>query len=446
MTAPATSTSSGSSRTPALAAPAPMLATPLPGHKRGRRWLLVVAGVLAAFALLVAATLLLPPSTNQATDSITNSGPSGTKALAQVLRANGVAVTQETTLDAAVAAARPDRTLAVVLSAELSEDAVAKLRAVPSDLVLIVVGSNWTQPPGDTVEALTDGQAYAVSTAQNIKPTADCDDPDAVAAGQMAAGQGSIFLPDTAPDPADAVFCFPIYSDYSDFLYADMRLPAHRVTVFAGDQVVRNDTVTLAGNAALALRALGRHPALTWYLPSQEAQADGGMPSLDPLEGVWTLMPPWSRPVLALGLVAAAAAAWWRGRRFGALVPEKLPVAVPASEVTAGLGRLYRQARAAGHSGAALRAATIGRLAARLGLPASASPDVVVQRIAEASGGTPGAINALLYGSPPARDDDLQSLAVALRQLETTLGVAPASPRNLQHSAHSSTLRSPRES
>ena len=48
----------------------------------------------------------------------------------------------------------------------------------------------------------------------------------------------------------------------------------------------------------------------------------------------------------------------WRGRRFGPLAVEPLPVVVRASEATRGRARLYRRARAYGRATAALRAAS----------------------------------------------------------------------------------------
>jgi len=120
-------------------------------------------------------------------------------------------------------------------------------------------------------------------------------------------------------------------------------------------------------------------------------------------------------------LVAGAAAALWRGRRFGALVPEALPVEVPASEASSGLARLYRQAGARGHAAAGLRAATVHRVAARLGLPASASPELVAERLGAAAGTPPSLVYELCYGPPPATDAALVELATALTDLERKL-------------------------
>ena len=55
-------------------------------------------------------------------------------------------------------------------------------------------------------------------------------------------------------------------------------------------------------------------------------------------------------PVIVLLLTAGLAAAIWRGRRFGPLVPERLPVTVRAAETTEGRARLYAHARDAVYS------------------------------------------------------------------------------------------------
>ncbi|GDY74619.1 hypothetical protein SAV31267_041040 [Streptomyces avermitilis] len=61
--------------------------------------------------------------------------------------------------------------------------------------------------------------------------------------------------------------------------------------------------------------------------------------------------------------IAAALAALWRARRLGPLVPERLPVAIRASETVEGRARLYRKANARDRAAAALRSTTRTRLA-----------------------------------------------------------------------------------
>lgn len=376
----------------------------------------LVIGALAlfgAFVLLVIVTTQMPPSPQETTNSTQNSHARGAKAVAQLLRANGVAVTEVTRLDDAIGAARPGSTLAIVLSANLSEDALARLAEAPADLVLIE-----TMPYTTNLMALT-GDIVGSSQADSPpkKVYARCSDPDATAAGSVTTGGVSLYVGQDPDRPATMCFGF---GQFSEVLYADLPLPGHRVTVLAGDHFVRNGTLADEGNAALALRALGRNATLTWYLPGTDAQPGGNFFGEDD-DIIWTLFPGWARPAFAVALAAAAAAAFWRGRRFGKLVPETLPVAVPAAEAAAGLGRLYRQSHACGHAAAALRAATAARVASRLGLPPSSPPEVVVPRIADATHADANLVGRLIYGPAPATDDELLALATSLRQLENTM-------------------------
>jgi len=178
------------------------------------------------------------------------------------------------------------------------------------------------------------------------------------------------------------------------------------------DLQVMNGTILEEDKIAPILRTLGRDPTLVWYIPTESDEA-WGVEDAD----LFALFPPWVSSVIVMACVTAIGAALWRGRRFGKLVPEALPVIVPASEVTRGLGELYHRNQARGHAAAALRAGAISRLAARAGIAPSAEPATVVTRIAETCGGDAATIHHLLYGPAPRRDADLVRLAQALAAL-----------------------------
>lgn len=374
-----------------------------------RGWAIAGGVLVALFAALVVVSGLLPTPVGQATGSTTNPRPNGARAVAEVLRRNGVQVTEVTDLPEAAAAADPDSTLAIYLTQPLSQAAVAQLREVPADVV-ILVGSSWVG-----LAELTDGlfDEDWWWREDGTVPAYDCSDPDVLAVGAISSSENGVF--DTSPA---AAMCY--LDDIGTALYADTTTPRHRLTILGAGGLVLNDTILEEGNAALALRMLGRHPQLTWYLPGQDALAPPENGVSDPFTD-WSLLPGWAPSVFGILLVAGAAAALWRGRRFGALVREKLPIAVPASEVSTGLGRLYRQAGARGHAAAGLRAATIGRLSARLGLPATAEPQLVVERLAEVSGEPTDALAALFYGPAPTSDGELVDLASRLTDLERKL-------------------------
>jgi hypothetical protein len=381
--------------------------SPPPGRRRTRRWLIAGAVVVALFAALVTATAFLPESPDRMPLSATNPRPNGVRALAQVLERNGVEVVQETTLAEAVAAAPALTTLVVVLTQDLSEAAIAELNQVRADLVVVHAGGYGVT----SIDALTEGRVTTDYwwSPTDLPPRADCSDPDAEAAGTLTASDAALY-----PLDYGVVACFANPDEVA--LYASLYTREHRVTVIAGDDWLRNDTILEEGNAALALRVFGRRAKLVWYLPGGDAVATGTEAG-GPFD-LFTLLPPWSRAVLAVLLVAGASAALWRGRRFGALVPEPMPVEIPASEVAGGLARLYRQAGSRGHAAAGLRAATLHRLARRLGLPASAPAELVVERLGQHTGYSPEYLHGLFYGPPPPTDAALVELATALTDLE----------------------------
>ena len=136
---------------------------------------------------------------------------------------------------------------------------------------------------------------------------------------------------------------------------------------------------------------------------------------------VWDTVstPPWMPVLLAQGVVIVCALAVVRGRRFGRIVAEDLPVVVHAAETTRGRGRLYRRAGARDRAAETLRSATALRLSRRLGLPRAAERDAVAHAAARATGWPPGLVGDLLCGPVPSNDRALAGLAVQLDRLES---------------------------
>ncbi|MDR2347958.1 MAG: DUF4350 domain-containing protein, partial [Bifidobacteriaceae bacterium] len=141
--------------------------------------------------------------------------------------------------------------------------------------------------------------------------------------------------------------------------HLEATIGGERLVVMADAAVFTNQGVLEGDNAATALRVLGAEPRLIWNLAAWEGEGGQG--------DLWQLLPPWAKLAGAQLLIAAAAAALWRGRRMGRLVPDALPVTVPASQITVGLGGLYRRTRALGHAAAGLRAGAASRIGAALG-------------------------------------------------------------------------------
>jgi hypothetical protein len=345
--------------------------------------------------------------------SIRNSGELGTRALAQVLRSHGVEVSEVDRTSAAIAHAREGTTLAILTSTWLTDEQAELLADVDADVV--VIGQT-----GDLLDRLSHG---ALTDWYGDRPDgtleADCDDPDAQAAGRVSWNAG---VSASAQPGIDVCFvdswANSYYFDEPDSAwrqiggYASMEADGRRITVLPDVAMLLNSTIAEDGNAALALRTLGRHKVLTWYVAQLETGDLIGSPSL------FSFLPRWVPIVGGMALVAAAGAALWRGRRLGAPVPEPLPVEVPASQLTRGHGRLYRRTRATGHAAAALRAGTLTRLAAATGLLGTSPPDAIVHTVAHHTRREPAEVRELLYGPAPTSEGELTRLAQQLEQLE----------------------------
>jgi hypothetical protein len=173
-----------------------------------------------------------------------------------------------------------------------------------------------------------------------------------------------------------------------------------------------NETVDESGNAALAIGLLGTSDELVWYLPGP-ADADAATaPTLD------ELMPGWVSPVLVLALLVVVAAGVQRGRRFGPLVVEDLPVHVPAGETGEGRARLYARSSARVRALDQLRIGTIRRLQGLLRLPRSSHVDLVVTGVADATGRDAASVRRVLVDDVPEGDRALVALARELDALE----------------------------
>jgi hypothetical protein len=285
-------------------------------------------------------TFNLRPAPDPTPYAITNPGMDGSRALAQVLRQQGVNVIAAKTLRQALALAGPQTTLAIVGPQPIASWQIDRLTACEADLVLGGVEAN-------------------------------------VRIDLVAAGVTVEILPDLA--------------------------------------ALTNAGVAADGQtAAHIIRSLGQHQRLVWYIAQWEPedQSAAGLP------GVWQLLPPPAGPIAVQLLIAAAAVAWWRGRRFGRLVPENLPVAVPAAQTAEGRGRLYRRARAYGHTAAGLRAGSLSRLGLQLGFSSSTPPAAIIERVAQVVKAPPAQIGACLLGQPPSSETELVQLANDLAGLE----------------------------
>ncbi|MFD7886187.1 DUF4350 domain-containing protein [Streptomyces bauhiniae] len=334
--------------------------------------------------------------------------PRGSRAVAELLADRGVTTRVVTTLDAARRAAGPNTTLLVAVPDLLShrqQSLLAKATASSGGRTVLVAPGDWSTgrlAPGVTASPVT-----------TLKTTLDpgCTLPEARRAGSAETG-GIRYR--TTVDGADA--CYP-----SERRATLLRLPAASGTgdtvLLGAPDILLNNRLDKQGNASLALQLLGSRPHLVWYLPSltDSSATDTGRKSL------FDLLPSgWLWGTLQL-FVAAVLAAFWRGRRFGPLVPERLPVVIRASETTEGRARLYRKADARDRACAALRSTARTRLAPLVGVPASQAhtPEALLPALStRLPDRGEQALHSLLFGTPPRDDAALIALTDRLDALE----------------------------
>ena len=173
-----------------------------------------------------------------------------------------------------------------------------------------------------------------------------------------------------------------------------------------------NEHVDEAGNAALAIGLLGASDELVWYLPGPGDADAAEAPTLA------ELTPGWVSPVMVLAIAVAIAAGVWRGRRFGPLVVERLPVQVPAGETSEGRARLYARSAPADTRSTSSASAPSAASPPCCGCPAR--PRSTRSRMPRRTrpGATRHPCARLLVGARPAGDRELVDLAAELDRLE----------------------------
>lgn len=342
--------------------------------------------------------------------------PNGARAVVAVLRDHGIRVSHAETLGQARASvtAHDQSTLLIYdPNGYLSQQRLRQAAELAAETVLV-------DPDFQTLRSLAPGVHAAGSVAATKSLAAGCAVPAAKKAERISA-TGKAYRFTASAEAGEnignttAIGCFR----GSNGAYSLVQLAAENGsetrTVLGVTDVLSNDAVIHDGNAALALNLLGSHPTLVWYTPSLADVAASGPPSLG------ALTPGWVTPTLILLCLVALAGAIWRGRRFGPLVVENLPVVVRAQETMEGRARLYQRSSARLRALDALRIGALGRIATRLALPRTASVAAIADAVAGRTGRDPAALLGILVDRVPRTDAELIDLSDALRDLEHDL-------------------------
>jgi hypothetical protein len=370
----------------------------LSARQRWRRHRVLVGVALAVVAGAVVVSLV--NSTEHADTLDPRSYDSnGAHAIGALLAARGVHVTTYTSTASAVSAAVAGSTLVVVDPERLSDADAGELAGTAADL--LIVGA-------DPLQLQQIGLPVAPGEPGSSDKTVE---PECRLAAATTAGSAYVGVQSYRSNNATAA-CYPVGDGSALLQLAGPR--GNVATLLADGTPLLNANLARAGDAALALGLLDAHPQVEWLVPPIVVAGDTTA-SQPTLVGLMPARLKWAALQL---LVAVAVVAVWRGRRFGRLVPEALPVVVRQAETAIGRGRLYRRARARPHAAESLREATRARLRRRLGLPASVPVTALVAAVASRTGRAATDVHDVLYGSIPSDDRGLVALAGELSRLE----------------------------
>ena len=355
-------------------------------RRRVWSWLGIAAAILVIGSLL--ATLRFD-YTEPEPFSLDSPRYDGTRALAALLERQGTDVTEAGSADEARNAGPHD---VLVVTDATSLDPATLRQLAERAARLVILRADYV-----ALDEFFPGIGFGGS-GHGSPVTPACDMPEAAHAGEI--------IPGEAYSVTNGTGCYSVGDGFA-------LISAENVVAFDGSAIVTNEHLAEAGHAALALGLPGETGSVVWYSPSG-ADLVGGAETLG------DLVPTWVTPAIVLAAIVAGAAAVWRGRRFGPLVAENLPVTVRASETLEGRARLYRDGLDPAHAYSAIRRGAIGRMSKRLGLSPEASADELSTAIAAATRRDPHDVRAVLL-TDPTTDTHLADLCAQLRKIETDL-------------------------
>ena len=334
-------------------------------------------------------------------------------ALAEVLRDQGVTVTETEFLVDAGALLNPGDTLVLAHAPFFDFEQSQSLLGFDGNLVILGTANSLLFEIDNGVVP----QTGDFRTNQVVE--ADCSVPAARNAGSIKAeGAHEILVEDTT----GVDVCFGASGDPQAGIYVEItRENDTQIRILGDGNLITNERISEHGHAALALNAIGTVENVVWYVQNPFDIGTLEVEARDELlQGQLrsAYHPAAPAVIVGLGLVGIAAL-WWRGKRVGPLVTEPLPVVVRSSEVTRGRGALYRKFRSRGRATAGIRAGIASRCARSLGLPRTAQAEELVSAIAAATTRDEVAIRDAFYGPPPTTDAEMVDLVRTLDAIES---------------------------
>lgn len=380
--------------------------TPTTGRVLRRSLFWIAVAVFLAIVTLIAAGTAGSSVGGTPLDS-ENAAPAGARAVAEVLRQQGVTVTATSSLaETRSAISDPSNTTLFLYDDGLYLDGAQRREIATLASTLVIANATF-----DELRDLAPELALAGYVGGPL--TADCNVAAVRKAGKVSGDATGYRVID---DSTTVTSCL----GSGDGVYSLVQLDRGptKLIVLGATSALSNEHVIEEGNAALALNLLGEHRELVWYIPTF---AD--LPESTP-QDLGSLTPLWVTPALTLLVLAAIAGAVWRGRRFGPLVVENLPVTVRASETMLGRARLYEKSSARLRALDALRIGSLQRLASACGLPRTATVEDVIVSVASATGAPAAGIRHLLVDAVPSNDTELVAFSDGLLELERDVATA----------------------
>ncbi|WP_394938925.1 DUF4350 domain-containing protein [Psychromicrobium sp. YIM B11713] len=378
--------------------------------RRSRFWL-IIGGVFLLVVVVGLISVLNSGPGSTANLASNNPAPAGAMATAEILEKQGVQVKASNDLESTLAAvqAKGSGSSTVFLydrTRLLSPEQLRKLAASGARIVVVRPGPLDLKALDPEIQS---AGSYKVNEEnQNDEISAQCDVPDAVAAGKIDGAEATLY--------SGPVTCFPSGEQGGKPIGQLAQTKDGKLTVVGNASIFSNERLAQSGNAALALRLLGHSEQLVWYLPSaKDLPVEYQRPNLSALQ------PGWLVPVSVWLLVVALLAMLWKGRRDGPLVEEPLPVIVKASETATGRARLYQDARALDRATASLRAAALQRLSRKLRLGSSASREAIVLAAAQHGQRPETDVRRILLLTEPTSEAQLLAWSQDVENLEKDL-------------------------